>query len=297
MMQTLEGRRLLSAAGSVDFKHGTIFVQGTSGADHVQFQSDPQLIHVNLNGVVSAFDAPRVTAIQINTADGDDTIVLGRKLKIGATIFAGSGNDTVSGGAGDDTIFGGNGNDFLDGRAGDDYLDGNDGDDRLSDYLGTNVFHGGAGNDSALEDPGLLGSGVESRQEAVVRDGIVTPDDIYDIAANSNGSGTYLFQENGRFILELMGATGSGSNQVSYEGLTKGSDGRYEVGTIVKSGGTGTADMKYFTHEWDVTDAIKNGLAFTDTSVRLGATPTDPDMSSTVSSTFLLPSSVSGGNS
>ncbi len=243
----------------------TIAVGAWMGADHVAFAVDPQFIRVTLNGVVTKLDADRVRSIQINTNGGNDEIILGRKLTIGALVYAGSGNDTVSGGAGDDTIFGGAGNDYLSGRQGNDYLDGNAGDDRLEDYLGRNTFHGGAGNDSALEDSGLLGSGVESRQMALDRDGVVTQYDIYDITEGGVGSGTYLFQDHGRLILEYMGGTGSGANQIKFSDLTRRDDGQYQVQVVTTTpgyGNAGTADMKYYTHQWDVTDAVKSGLVF-----------------------------------
>src|SRR6059058_5018685 len=120
MFDSLETRRMLS--GSVALRSGTLFVRGTEQADTVEFAADPEFVSVKLNGAVSKFDASRIRSIEITAAGDDDLIILGRKLKIGTLIYAGTGNDTVSSGAGDDSIFGGAGNDFLAGRAGNDYL-------------------------------------------------------------------------------------------------------------------------------------------------------------------------------
>jgi Ca2+-binding RTX toxin-like protein len=86
-----------------------------------------------------------------------------------ANIFAGDGDDTVTGGSGadrlhgqqgDDALFGGGGNDLLFGGRGDDTLVGGDGDDRMFGEAGndlliwnpgddTDLFEGGAGLDTA----------------------------------------------------------------------------------------------------------------------------------------------------
>jgi Ca2+-binding RTX toxin-like protein len=79
-------------------------------------------------------------------------------------VFAGKGDDRVSGRGGNDKILGeegdddleGNeGDDFLEGFVGDDRLDGGDGDDTLADMSGgDDVLDGGDGNDSLIGGPG-----------------------------------------------------------------------------------------------------------------------------------------------
>lgn len=64
-----------------------------------------------------------------------------------ATIFAGSGADTVNGGAGDDFLFGGSENDAVYGAEGDDFLTGDAGNDSLQGGTGNDTVFGGAGND------------------------------------------------------------------------------------------------------------------------------------------------------
>ena len=262
MFETLESRRLFS--GSVLLKGGSLLVDGTDQADTLDFGVDATFIHVVLNGASRRFDRSRVEAIRIDTGAGDDRIILGTKLKIGALIYAGNGNDTVSGGAGDDTIFGQAGNDDLSGRIGNDYLDGGSGDDQLDDYLGRNVIHGGSGRDSAIEDSGLLGSGVESRQMLLIFDTNPPSSQLYSLTS-STGTGTDLFEVSGRLILEYSGVTGSVSNGVRFSDVTRRTDGQDQVQVIVTTppyGSGSLAAIKTYTHRWDVTDAAKHGLVF-----------------------------------
>ena len=87
---------------------------------------------------------------------GDDDITT---AVAGSTVFAGGGNDTVTGlygddsirgGGGADTIFGGAGNDTLFGGDENDFLDGGEGDDLLltGGGPGNDVYDGGAGIDT-----------------------------------------------------------------------------------------------------------------------------------------------------
>lgn len=71
-------------------------------------------------------------------------------LSQAATIYAGAGNDTITGSNGDDAIYGGDGNDTLKGNAGNDYFDGGAGDDTITAGAGNNivVFGEGYGNDT-----------------------------------------------------------------------------------------------------------------------------------------------------
>ena len=77
--------------------------------------------------------------------DGDDTIT----LSIAGTLFAGDGDDTITGSSGDDAIYGGAGDDKLYGGSGDDILDGGAGNDYLEGGIGndTYVFGKGYGHD------------------------------------------------------------------------------------------------------------------------------------------------------
>ena len=81
----------------------------------------------------------------------------------GDLVYAGSGNDRVSGRGGDDLVYGGAGADRIDGGAGNDVLVGNLGPDRLfgaagNDYFFTkdrvvDIVSGGPGSDWGYFDP------------------------------------------------------------------------------------------------------------------------------------------------
>lgn len=291
-IERLEPRRLLSAElvaanwGSADFRNGTIYITGTESADRIEFAAGRETIAVSVNGVIVRFDTPRVRNIEVNGRGGNDVIILGGSLKIGAKIFAGDGDDTVSGSLGNDTIFGGRGDDLIVGREGDDYLDGNAGDDRFEDWLGVNVIHGGAGRDRALAGAFGLGSGVETRQQVVIDTSGQTPPEINDIVDRAQASGTYIFTENGRLILEYLGATGSISDTVVQQALTLRPDGKFEAEIDITVSELSYWQVQYFTHRWDITDAAASGIVFT---LKTGGLPTP----TTVSATLLLPASES----
>lgn len=83
-------------------------------------------------------------------------------------IYAGSGNDIISGKEGDDKLYGEDGIDTLNGGAGDDVLTGGLGDDTLDGGAGSDTLIGGLGNDiyvvdtAANPDPnkGILGDNI-----------------------------------------------------------------------------------------------------------------------------------------
>ena len=109
--------------------------------------------------------------LELNGGSGSDTLTGGWGSK--ATVFGGSGNDTivtriradeVDGGTGNDTIElgdgndrgnGGSGNDSVNGQEGNDILRGDEGDDRLTGSSGNDVAEGGAGNDTIAGDAGI----------------------------------------------------------------------------------------------------------------------------------------------
>lgn len=93
----------------------------------------------------------------------------------GVTIFAGNGNNVVSGTSGEDRLDGGNGNDtlsgldghdWLTGGNGNDYLLGGTGNDRLDGENGNDQLDGGDGNDLLTGDNGndsLIGGAGDDR--------------------------------------------------------------------------------------------------------------------------------------
>jgi len=139
--------------------------------------------------LLSFFDSPGYDQKQVRFADGTvwNSAELSARALLGTTItgtfdsetiLGSDGHDLLIGSAGNDVIVGGRGKDTLYGDLtfqpsfgnqiiGDDTLIGGAGDDTLVDFRGTNLFDGGAGNDTMTLGTGVdtvlfgLGSGVD----------------------------------------------------------------------------------------------------------------------------------------
>ena len=101
-----------------------------------------------------ACEAPAIAGFEINTASGDDTVILGSDIPIPATLRGGPGRDRLTGGAVADKIVGGPGADVVNGRHGDDLLLGGPGPDRLIGGQGNDQMYGGPGPDLLVGGPG-----------------------------------------------------------------------------------------------------------------------------------------------
>jgi Ca2+-binding RTX toxin-like protein len=126
---------------------GKLTVLGTSGSDSISITKDATAYTITRSGVAQTLGASGVTSIDVYGDDGDDYIVVGSGVTLGAYIFAGNGNDVIQGGDGPDTIAGGAGKDKVFGGLGDDRLNGNGGHDRLCGEHGRDRMYGGDGDD------------------------------------------------------------------------------------------------------------------------------------------------------
>ena len=80
----------------------------------------------------------------------DDGIKNGNRIGDGDAIFAGRGDDRVTGNVENEYIHGGDGNDIIHGGKGHDYILGESGDDVLVGESGNDVIVGGSGTDVAI---------------------------------------------------------------------------------------------------------------------------------------------------
>lgn len=151
-------------------KPRVVEIDGTSKNDSISITESAGLVSVNVNGVVTNYNASLVKRFVVEGGKGNDFISLqtskgknicavpvevlgaaGNDVLIGGSsndsLYGGAGNDSLNGVAGDDSLFGGAGNDTLTGGDGDDILNG--GEPGLATADGTDLFSGGAGNDSA----------------------------------------------------------------------------------------------------------------------------------------------------
>lgn len=105
---------------------------------------------VDLSGI-SAAGFPALTRIEVETGDGDDTII---GSEIAALLDGHDGNDTIISGAGADTLDGGNGNDSLQAGDGNDQIQGGHGHDTIDAGTGADNILAGHGFDSVLAGDG-----------------------------------------------------------------------------------------------------------------------------------------------
>jgi uncharacterized protein YkwD len=127
---------------------GKLTVQGTTGVDSISIVKEGSSYTITRNATSTTLAGSGVTSIDVIAQDGDDYILIGAGVTLGAYIDAGAGNDYIQGGDGPDTITSGAGKDKSFGGLGDDRVAGNGGHDRLYGEAGKDRLYGGDGNDT-----------------------------------------------------------------------------------------------------------------------------------------------------
>jgi Ca2+-binding RTX toxin-like protein len=118
-IQQMESRRLLSS----------VFLQGTSGDDHILVSFDPVTGEGTVTGASNVADGTKLPAsvnnnrlsITIDVGDGNDYVKIGLE-PTGQYGYYDASRTTIFGGAGDDELIGGDGPVTMDGGAGNDKL-------------------------------------------------------------------------------------------------------------------------------------------------------------------------------
>ncbi|MDX2391027.1 hypothetical protein NJL88_13360 [Streptomyces sp. DK15] len=192
------GSRHLVGATVVEMSRGTLLVtagQGVANEITVRREGSVVIVSDTAAGVRAgtacesrspgSAACPLPTVVQAYGQDGDDSITVSPNLDAPATLYGGSGkdtlsggphadrlvgdeppgflgsaaatpgNDTINGGPGNDTIFGLGGNDTISGGPGNDTLNGNEGNDTLNGNTGNDTLTGEAGNDTLNGDEGI----------------------------------------------------------------------------------------------------------------------------------------------
>lgn len=148
---------------SASMDGGVLTIFGTASADTITVRSVGNAMIVTGPSGVSVFAYSSVSRIVVQAGVGNDRVDLSGivaqtigQLLVGipAEIFAGGGDDSVTGWRGSDTIRGGGGNDQLRGGWGDDTLIGGSGGDTLYGDDGEDVLIGGGGSDRLYGGPG-----------------------------------------------------------------------------------------------------------------------------------------------
>lgn len=97
-----------------------------------------------------ACQAPAIGAFEVNGGGGGDRELVGKTVKVPATLRGGSGNDYLVAGGGNDTLIGSGGEDTLIGGSGRDRLFGGPGNDLLKAGRGEDLLNGGPGEDTCI---------------------------------------------------------------------------------------------------------------------------------------------------
>jgi uncharacterized protein YkwD len=126
---------------------GKLTILGTSVSDSITVTKDATAYTVTRNGTATTLNASGVTSIDIFADDGDDYVLIGSGVTLGAYVVGANGNDVIQGGDGPDTITAGAGKDKAYGGLGDDRVNGNGGHDRLAGEHGRDRIYGGDGDD------------------------------------------------------------------------------------------------------------------------------------------------------
>ncbi len=148
-----------SSTVTASVENNVLDVRGTNQADRIAIRvraGDPKFLEVDAGDDGTAefsFDRAGVSSISIQARGGDDFVRiddLNGPVNEPATIFGGSGNDTILGGSAAETIYGGPGNDFIDGNGGSDVAYMGSGDDtfRWDPGDGSDRIEGGSGRDT-----------------------------------------------------------------------------------------------------------------------------------------------------
>jgi Ca2+-binding RTX toxin-like protein len=169
--EPLEPRRLLS----VSLNNGVLSITGTDDSEQFVVEIDPgnaTQLRVSDDGSIQTFARSAVQFIRLNAASGDDTVRLGTAeapLTLPATLYGGSGNDTITaftangtrirvygqegdnaitlGGNSRDIVYAGEGNNIVNTGSGRDYIIGGEGNDYIDAGPGMDRVFGLSGND------------------------------------------------------------------------------------------------------------------------------------------------------
>lgn len=142
---------------------------GTKGADAVRVWRTADQVVVSDNGIRSTFPATDVSALRVETGNGNDRIHVRPTFPGPVLVHGGAGRNVIVGTDGDNRLYGSGrlmgrgGNDYLQGGGARDVLLGGPGDDEFFDSGGPDTIRGGPGADVAtVSDRAAKGVGAEA---------------------------------------------------------------------------------------------------------------------------------------
>jgi Ca2+-binding RTX toxin-like protein len=147
---------LIGGSGNDTFNAGSVsspvIVIGGGGSDSADYSSASAgitLVEVNSSGAGGSEDQSGFNSVETLTGSSyDDAIYISGAALV---VYAGAGDDTVSGGTGAATVYGGDGADEIDGGTGNEFLVGDAGSDTIHGGVGDDIIDGGDGTDYAWE--------------------------------------------------------------------------------------------------------------------------------------------------
>ena len=232
IFKSFDALTVTPGAGGFDL----VEINGTVGPDTVTSNANT----VTLGGTVTL--SAGMDQLNINTFDGNDNIDLdlvltGLKKVIDAgagsdsvnllgvavdpadpVIYGGDGDDTIIGSPNIDVIYGGRGNDVLIGAGNNDQLFGEDGNDTfgnasavgngIADDAGNDQFHGGAGSDTVVWEPGdgsdIIEGGAGEADVLNLFGG--AGNEVFNVFAKlSDPSRAILFRNTGNITMDMAG--------------------------------------------------------------------------------------------
>ena len=241
------------APASAFVANDVLRIIGTNHADAISldFAGGPDSVAVDFgNGTSQRFNRATFHSATVLLGRGDDSFATrsgGSALTDAPRIvYAGTGDDRVSGGAGNDFLFGGNGDDTLLGGGGNDFLFGGNGDDFINGNVGNDVEFLGSGDDTAGWIPGEGNDTVVGKSgfDSLAFDGS-DGDELMSLSAN--GSHAVFLRNLGNIRMDLDGverldlSTFGGVDSVTVNDLT-GTD--LTRADIDLSAATGAGDKK-----------------------------------------------------
>ncbi len=131
VVETLEGRRLLSAVNLTD---GTLVLQGNSGSANklvITIDSSRTMLTATANNVSKTFKFSEVQTARLLGGEHGDLVAVDPRFDKPVFVRTGAGSDTIYCGQGNDTVISGAGNDHVFGKGGDDLLVDGPGSDHL----------------------------------------------------------------------------------------------------------------------------------------------------------------------
>ena len=129
------------ATDPADSSKTALFVNGTDAGDTIELTRNGSQVKVTLNGASGSFAF--TGKMYVYGLKGNDKITIDPLITADACVFAGDGNDTVTGGGGNDILLGQAGNDKLYGGPNRDILIGGAGADRCDGGDDQDILVGG----------------------------------------------------------------------------------------------------------------------------------------------------------